>query len=484
MSRKYSSIWMSGIVLSIMLSGCSTAPAAEHPANTVSLMKVKEAPLTAVYDLSGTLQARTSSPVSFEVGGTVDSLGADIGDTVNKGTVLARLDTDDLDLKVAEAEQAVQQAAAGASAARASLQNAQAVRTAAEASVAAAQAQVEGAQSKQQGVLDGARSQEKAQAQNAVNKAQAAYNQAQSAAKRAEALYQNGLLSQQENEQAQTAFANADAALKDAREQLSLVREGASTSDRASAAAAVKQAQVGIESARASVSQAEAGIEQAQAGAQQAQASYDQAGVALAQAKLARSKSILKSPISGVILEKNISTGQVAGAGTSVFTIGEINPLKVLLPVPDDEIGQWKKGQQVSITLYEEQRTGTVTSIYPKTNDNTGSISVEVRIANPKLDWKPGQVVKASRQTQSKTGIMVPIEAVISTDNAPYVFKNVKGKAVRTPVKTGGLYDNQLVITSGLKPGDQIVTSGADRLFDGDEIQGQTASAAQGASQQ
>ena len=484
MSKPYRSIWISGVVLSMMLTGCSAAPAAVHPANTVSLIQVKETPLTTIYDLSGTLQARTSSPVSFEMGGTVDSLGVDIGATVSQGTILARLDTDDLDLKVAEAQQAVQQAAAGQSSATASLSNARAVRTAAEASVAAAQAQVEGARSKQQGVLDGARSQQKAQARNAVSKAQAAYNQAQSAAKRAEALYQNGLLSQQENEQAQTALSNAEAALNDAKEQLSLTLEGASTSDRASAAAAVKQAQVGIESARASVSQAEAGIQQAEAGVEQAQASYDQAMVALDQARLARSKSILKSPLSGVVLDKTISAGQVAGAGTSAFTVGEIDHLKVLLPVPDSEIGQWKKGQQVSITLYDEQRTGTITTIYPKTNDNTGSISVEVQIANPKHDWKPGQVVKASRQIGAKKGIMVPIAAVISTDDAPYVFRNINSKAVRTPVQTGSLYNNQLVITSGLKPGDQIVTSGADRLFDGDPIQGQNQSSAQGAGQQ
>ncbi|WP_411347215.1 efflux RND transporter periplasmic adaptor subunit [Paenibacillus sp. WLX2291] len=484
MRNKYVSWFAAPVAFTVLLAGCSaeqTVPAAVNP---VSVTTVKQVPLTAVYDLSGTLQALEESPVSFELGGTVSSLSVDVGDSVNKGTTLSVLDTADLDLKVSEAQQAVSQAQAGVKGAQASLSNAQAVRSAALAGVASANAQVESARSQEQGVVDGAREQEKAQARNAVSKAQTAYNQAESAAKRAQSLYDNGLLTQQENEQAQTTFATAKDSLQDAQEQLSLVLEGASSSDRSKAAAAVKQAQVGVQSAQASVEQASAGLQQAQAGIEQAQASVDQAQVGLDQAQLARSKASLNAPASGVILEKNIAVGQTIAAGSPAFTIGEITKLKVLLPIPDEDISNWKKGQQVSISLYDQQRTGTVTSIYPQTNDNTGTISAEVQIANPQRDWKPGQVVKASRQVQAEKGIMVPVEAVVSTNDEPYVFKEVKGKAVRTSVKTGAIYNNQLVITSGLKAGDIVVTAGADRLFEGDTIDTTSSSSDAAATQQ
>ncbi len=477
MVKKIQPLWVAGLALTILVAGCSSKQAepVSTNASTVTVAKVQSVPLNAVYDLSGTLAAVQQSPVAFELGGTVDSIRVDVGDSVNKGQSIAALDSANLQLKVSEAQEAVQQASAGLTAANASLSNATAVRSAAQAGVSAAEAQVEGAKAKQQGVLDGAREQEKQQARNAVSKAQAAYNQAKSAAERAETLFQNGLLTKQENEQAQTSFATAKDALDDANQQLSLTLAGASSSDRASAASAVKQAQVGVQSAQAQVSQASAGIEQAQASVQQAQASYDQANVSLAQAKLALSKSQLKSQVSGVVLEKDISVGQTVAAGTTAFTIGQINQLKVLLPVPDEQIAQWKTGQQVSLSLYDEQRTGRVTNIYPKTNDNTGTINVEVQLSNPKQDWKPGQVVKASRDVQSKKGIMVPVEAVVSMDDSPYVYRSVNGKAVRTPVKTGDLMDNKLVITDGLKVGDTIVTSGADRLMDGDSITAQAA---------
>ncbi|WP_046225596.1 efflux RND transporter periplasmic adaptor subunit [Paenibacillus dauci] len=459
------------LLLAVSLTACSTENAAVEPASTtVQVATVKQESLDAVYDLSGTLAAYDKTPVSFQINGTVSSVNGDVGDRVNKGSVMAQLDTADIQLEVENANQSVAAAQAALSSARASMTNAKAGQQAAAAGVASAQAQVESARASEQGVLSGKRPQEKAQAQNAVTKAQTAYDQAKTAATRAQTLFDNGLLSQQENEQAQTTLANASESLKDAQEQLSLILEGASQSDRASAAAAVKQAKVGIENAQASVAQANAAVEQAQAGVEQSQASYDQAVIALNTAKLKLSRANLKAPASGVILTKQISDGQTVSAGTEVFSIGEINRLKVLLPIPDSEIAQWKVGQQVSISLYDEVRTGKVAKLYPQTNENTGSINVEVAISNPNADWKPGQVVSASRQASSKQGILLPVEAVISSGSDPYVFKEVNGKAVKTTVKLGNLYNNRYEITGGLKVGDKVVTRGADRLFDGDDL--------------
>ncbi|WP_411345475.1 efflux RND transporter periplasmic adaptor subunit [Paenibacillus sp. WLX1005] len=462
----------SALLLAVSLTACSTAnnAAVEPTTTTVEVSTIKKQPLDAVYDLSGTLAAYDETPVSFRINGTVSSVGVDVGDRVNKGSVLARLDTADLQLEVENASQSVAAAQASLASSKASLTNAKAGQQAAAAGIASAQAQVESAQASQQGVLDGARPQEKAQAQNAVNKAQIAYDQAKTAATRAQTLFDNGLLTQQENEQAQTALDNADSGLKDAQEQLSLTLAGAKDSDRASAAAAVKQAQVGIENAQASVAQANAAVEQAQAGVEQAQASYDQAVISRDTAQLNLTRGNLQSPASGTILTKTLSAGQTVSAGTEVFTIGEINRLKVLLPVPDSEISQWKVGQQVSISLYDDVRTGKVSKLYPQTNENTGSISVEVAISNSNQDWKPGQVVSASRQASSQSGILVPVEAVVSSGSEPYVFKAVNGKAVQTTVKLGNLYNNSYEVTSGLKVGDKVVTRGADRLFNGDEL--------------
>jgi len=475
------------VLMMTILSACSTADSQAQSAEqaNVELTTVKKVALDTTYDLSGTLAASDEYPVSFEINGTVEDVRGSVGDTVKQGELLANLDPADLQLKISNAAQAAQQAQAGISSAQATLKSAQgglskaqASKQSAAAGVAAANAKVESARAAERGVTDGARSQQKNQAINAVNKAQTTYNQNKIEADRASTLYQNGLLTKQEYEQAQTAVEVAEQSLNDAKQQLSLLQEGASASDRASAASAVKEAQAGVQSAEtgiqqanAEVEQAQAAIAQAQAGVEQAQASYQQAIVAQKEAALSLSRTTLKSSVSGVILEKDISSGQTISAGTPVFTIGKVNQLKVLLPIADQELKNWKVGQKISINLYDQVRTGTVKKLYPATNKNTGSINAEVVIANPQQDWKPGQVVKASQQATGRTGIAVPASAVISTSNNPYVFVNQKGKAVKKTVQIGELYNNQYEIKSGLQVGDQIVSSGADRLMNGDVLQ-------------
>lgn len=475
------------VLMMTILSACSTADSQAQSAEqaNVELTTVKKVALDTTYDLSGTLAASDEYPVSFEINGTVEEVRGSVGDTVKQGELLANLDPADLQLKISDAAQAAQQAQAGISSAQATLKSAQgglskaqASKQSAAAGVAAANAKVESARAAERGVTDGARSQQKNQAINAVNKAQTTYNQNKIEADRASTLYQNGLLTKQEYEQAQTAVEVAEQSLNDAKQQLSLLQEGASASDRASAASAVKEAQAGVQSAEtgiqqanAEVEQAQAAIAQAQAGVEQAQASYQQAIVAQKEAALSLSRTTLKSSVSGVILEKDISSGQTISAGTPVFTIGKVNQLKVLLPIADQELKNWKVGQKISINLYDQVRTGTVKKLYPATNKNTGSINAEVVIANPQQDWKPGQVVKASQQATGRAGIAVPASAVISTSNNPYVFVNQKGKAVKKIVQIGELYNNQYEIKSGLQVGDQIVSSGADRLMNGDVLQ-------------
>ena len=56
-------------------------------------------------------------------------------------------------------------------------------------------------------------------------------------------------------------------------------------------------------------------------------------------------------------------------------------------------------------------------------------------------------------------------------DQNPYVFKNVKGKAVKSKVTTGNLVDNKIHIVSGLKAGDKVVTRGGELLLDGDLLE-------------
>ncbi|WP_025681978.1 efflux RND transporter periplasmic adaptor subunit [Paenibacillus maysiensis] len=449
--------------LSIAIAGCSAGKedaslsSAAQPV-AVRTAIVKSSPLHTAYNLSGTLQAYEENTLAFQNGGTVASASLSVGTAVQKGAVIARLDDTDYKLQVEQAAASIQEAQAG-------IDNAQANLQAAASAIQSADAGITGARANVNKVNKGARAQEKQQAQATVDKAQSAYNKAKTDSERTQKLFEAGAASASDNENARL---NATAALKDleqAKDSLSLLLEGATTEDHQSAQASFQDALAGR-------SKALAASEQAAASKKQASANYEKALVAKGQAELALSRTRLISPVNGVILDKIVNTGDLVASGQAVYRIGSIDRLKVLLPVPDSEIRDWKKGQQVSVMLYEETRQGTVSNVYPSTSTNTGRVNVEIVISNPQRNWLPGQVIKAAHQVTDKNGILIPAEAVINTGSKPFIFKDVQGKAVKTPVELGNqVVENQLQIVSGLREGERIVIKGAETLFDGNAIQ-------------
>ncbi|MDF2725408.1 MAG: transporter [Paenibacillus sp.] len=387
-------------------------------AKTIETVTVSKEPVMDQYTLAGTLQSIESAVVSFEVDGRITGTSAEVGDVVKAGTVLAVLDASQYRLQLQRAEAAIGQASAAISQA--------------EASVTAAAVGV-----------DSARESRDVLSKNGEALTQEAYRKATYDLNIVEAMYKNGNASETDLNNARLAFKQAETNYYNAKAQSS-------------------QSTSGFMSAEATLAQARAGLEQARAAQQEAI-------VVRNQAQLAVEKSTLIAPIDGVVLEKSVSAWQLTGGGQPAYRIGDMKQLKVVLAVPDQEIRKWGVGQEVALTLYGETRNGKVQKVHPTTT-GSGSVNVEVVVANPNADWLPGQVVKGARTSTGDTGIFVPIDAVIRTGGEPYVFKKADGKAVKTTVQLGELRNNRILVLSGLAAGDQVVTKGATKLFDGDSI--------------
>lgn len=450
------------ILIIMILAACGSnnekAAHGEDSTSAVQVITVKKEPLSTLYNLSGTLRPNQEASISFQTAGEIQKTLVEEGDKVKAGQVLAVVDNANAQLQLRQAQSGVKQAAGQLSAAKAGV-------AAAEAQVDAAAAQLETAEANLATLKKGASAQKLAQAQNAVTQAQNAYDKLKTDADRYLNLYSNGLISLDEYEKFQVQFKDAETALDNAKQSLSELTEGATPEQSRTANAAVSQAKAGKVSAEAAVSQARGSLAQAQA-------AYDQAVAKQQQAELALSQTQLIAPVGGVILEKKAVVGQTVSAGAEGFMIGSIDTLKVTIPVPSDQASAWKAGQSITLEQNGVALQGTVNRISPVTNQGTGTISVEVNVPNPKHDWIPGQVVRAGRSVSEQEGIFVPVGAVISNGQEPYVFRYINGKAVKTVVKLGAHLseDNRQSIVSGLKEGDVVVSSGAESLFDGDAI--------------
>ena len=282
----------------------------------------------------------------------------------------------------------------------------------------------------------GARAQQIEQTKLKAEQAETAYNQAVIDLNRNKTLFEMGAIAQSDYEKFQNNVTVAQKDMEAAKQAYSLITEGATEEEKA-----------------------------------QANAGYSQANAAKEQAELALSKTSLKSPISGVIISKSISQGQLIAAGTPAYKIGNIDKLKVLLSVPDYEVSSWKIGDEVSSKLYDDSMNGTVTNIFAATNDSTGSISVEVTIDNPDHKWRSGQVITCSHSTNNGQGIILPKEAVISTGgSSPYVFLLKDSKAIKTAVEVGELKNNKFEIKSGINESDEVIIEGMDKLSNNDSV--------------
>ncbi|MDN9012713.1 efflux RND transporter periplasmic adaptor subunit [Brevibacillus laterosporus] len=284
-------------------------------------------------------------------------------------------------------------------------------------------------------VKNGARAQEKAQVKTALEAKSIDLDHARKDYNRMDQLFKSGAVTQAEYENAKKVLDLAQKDYDSAKEKYSLVIEGTRIEDIAAT-----------------------------------QANYQTAVVARSQAASLLEKTQLKSPITGTIISKMVEEGQLADAGTAVYRVGNINFLKTVLPVPDKEIGSWAVGDTVEISLYGQKRTGKVSKIYPATNQQSGTIGVEVIIDNQKHNWFAGQVVSAKRILTQTEGIFIPTDAVMSRGSEPFVFLVIEGKAVKTPVILGRFINSHFEITTGLKAGDRVIVNGADRLLDGDTV--------------
>ena len=229
------------------------------------------------------------------------------------------------------------------------------------------------------------------------------------------------------------------------------------------------------------------------------QESLTQVRAALDQAEDLLSKTRIRSPIDGVVIQLDIKEGETVIAGTTNIPGSTMmviaDPAETLTEVQVDEadIAQVREGQVADIftaAYPDSPLTGTIQSIATVARQTPGqaSLSFLVKILLDEQDEmtiRPGMSVRADIYTQSsEKTLAVPVQAVLYDEDTDkdeegeeeqtYVFVMEDGKAVRKDVETGISSDSDQEITSGIKEG-EIVITGPFRVLrdmnDGDEVE-------------
>jgi RND family efflux transporter MFP subunit len=202
---------------------------------------------------------------------------------------------------------------------------------------------------------------------------------------------------------------------------------------------------------------------------------YQNADNQLVIAKRRLNDSRIKMPIGGVVAQRMVDVGGYVAPGTPVANIIDIATLKVKVSVPEEDVFKLRLGQSVVVTsdIYAGQKfTGTIYSIGSK-GDEAHTFPVEVMMANNAYTpFKAGMFARVNfTGLTAVSSITVPREALVGSLKQPKVYVMNNDVVTLREVALNGETDNKLVITGGLKEGEEVVISGQLNLEDGMKVQ-------------
>jgi Cu(I)/Ag(I) efflux system membrane fusion protein len=172
---------------------------------------------------------------------------------------------------------------------------------------------------------------------------------------------------------------------------------------------------------------------------------------------------VLRSPISGVVLARNVSQGSYVQPGTDLFVVADLARVWALAEVAEAEAGGIRAGMHapVTFTAYPgEVREARVAYVYPSVAAETRTVRVRLELANRDLKLKPGMFGEARLQVSLARALVVPAEAVLESGTRRYAFVVTAGGGLEPrPVVGGRRVGERLQILSGLAEGDEVVAS-------------------------
>lgn len=222
-------------------------------------------------------------------------------------------------------------------------------------------------------------------------------------------------------------------------------------------------------------------LDQARSDASQAAADVDAAvqqlrSLGIADSTIAQIKSgtqsgmiggVIRSPITGTVVEKLINPGQLLQAGgTPTFTVADLSTMWVMASVYPSDIGLVHEGQAVDIYTDASAKpiSGRVDYVSDIVDPGTKAASVRIVANNSARQLRRDMFVRMEIHSgNARKGFVIPAAAMLrNDDNLPFVFvSQVDGSFARRSITYGYRVGDGYEVTSGLSAGDKVLTDGA-----------------------
>ena len=184
----------------------------------------------------------------------------------------------------------------------------------------------------------------------------------------------------------------------------------------------------------------------------------------------------IRSPASGVVLEKNVVAGTRAMAGNVLYRIGNLGRIWVLADLFESDAPYVQAGQPATMSLPWASGVtwkGVVQFVYPTVDEKTRAVRARLAFPNAELSFKPGMFVDVNVQVPLGNRLAVPDNALLASGQHRYVFvKRGEGQLQATEVQVGALAGDYSEVLAGLGEGEQVATQATFLLSSEAQLRG------------
>lgn len=216
----------------------------------------------------------------------------------------------------------------------------------------------------------------------------------------------------------------------------------------------------------------------------QATAQQRQTEANVAEIRATIERKTIRAPFSGILGIRKVNLGQYLAAGNPIVALQSLNPIYVDFGVPQQTAGQVRVGRTLRISSDElggQAFPGRVTASDSVVDEATRNVQIQATLSNPESKLRPGMFVQVDVGVGANRSIVtLPASAISYAPYGDSVFiitdlKDPKGRSYRGVrqqfVKVDGARGDQVAVVSGVKPGDEVVTSGVFKLRNGAAVQ-------------
>lgn len=172
--------------------------------------------------------------------------------------------------------------------------------------------------------------------------------------------------------------------------------------------------------------------------------------------------------LGGVVVERKLLQGQVVQPSDILFAVADLSRLWAVAQVPEQQVGQVKVGQSVSIevpALGNEKLVGKLIYVAQTIDPETRTVLVRTELDNSDGRLKPAMLATMLIEARPVERLVLPASAVVRENDAEHVFVAEGDGVFRLlPVKLGPEQGGKRVVLSGLKGGEKLVVEGAFHL--------------------